>query len=216
MPSEFLWTLVKNLNRAKYNKEALDDAIGEEEALVEMLGALQERIADATAATSSPKGDSKRRTAVFDQLAAFRVVDEMTAAATKEMNMIRKKERDVTQEVTEAAKMRVELALQLEALVGRSGVDAALNAKADLPLDEVLAELAAKRQSCFRWQTEHDSIKHKMSQVQQQNEQLVEECAALEAEVQALDKKVVLNSEIAALEQSITTLVKLVSIPRSL
>lgn len=193
-----MWDLVTNVNRAKRNKEALDDAIAEEEAMLSFLRKVDDGIAEC--------GNAALPSNALDQLGAFRVIDALISETQREIDAIRRKQRDESLDIDEASQKAISLENMLRSTAGAS--------PQKIRAEEITQEMVdAKRKSCARWLREKEELKASIAGTKSEMEQLEKECSSLEQEVNATDEKAALITEIYRMEQAILTMSRIVSIP---
>lgn len=202
-----LWTLVRDLNAAKVNKEALDCAIEEEEALMELLHRIDAFV------VGSPQGRTRNgapQQLMSTQQAAFRLIDDETQRMHDEINRIKQIKRDESKEVSDAEGIGISLGLQLKAADCASSVEEPLAS-----LEELRSAVDNKRASCHKWLKEQQSLSVRVAELRTQNAQLEQECVDVRERTGTLEGRQTLLQQVAKLEASVDTLVKLISIAPS-
>jgi predicted nuclease with TOPRIM domain len=199
--SDSLWALLRDLNCAKVNKEALDDAIEEEEALMELLRKLSHRVGSF---------DDRGRDApqpMSSQCVAFRYIDDETQRIYGELNRLKQIQQDESLELQDAEVMGISLALQL-----KSSACCSAPVADPASLTELKGMVDDKRASCHKWLREQQALSGRVAELAAQNEQLDKECVHIQERTGTLDARQSLLREIASMEAAIDTLVKLISI----
>jgi hypothetical protein len=204
-----MWSLLRELNAAKVNKEALDNAIEEEEFIMELLHSIDAFV------QGSPQGRTRSEFGppISSQLAAFRYIDEETQRIYNEIDIINQKRRDESKELSDAEGIGMSLALQLKATAGSSGPVA--QAQHGASLTDLRSAVEVKRTSCLKWLNEQQSLSARVAELRAQNELLERECVDIRDRTGTLDSRQSLLQEIIKLEASVDTLVKLLSIAPS-
>lgn len=134
-----LWNLVKELNKARYNKQALDASLAEESAGVAFLEMVNEKLEEALQRQlrspnaspvpgSSPASISSSFS--FDQSTAIRMVEACVEDIYAEIDALQKAPRNqygtLSEAMGDAIDSRTQLISELSAVIGRREVDAML------------------------------------------------------------------------------------------
>ncbi|CUE73120.1 Hypothetical protein, putative [Bodo saltans] len=209
--ADSMWSLLRELNAAKVNKEALDNAIEEEESIIELLHRVDAFV------QGSPQGRTRSEFGppISSQLAAFRFIDEETQRIYNEIDRINQKKRDESKELSDAEGIGMSLALHLKATSAGSSDQLLHMQTHSLPLSELRSSVEVKRNSCLKWLNEQQSLSARVSELRAQNLQLERECADIRDRTGSLDSRQSLLQDITKMEASIDTLVKLLSIAPS-